>query len=1064
MPEGAVRSISEDENGHIILGIDGGGIAIIDDNYLITKQLLYNEDERGALNDNGVYDVFIDKQNRFWVATYGGGVNIYDPNRSAFRHIDHEINNYNSLNNNFVRAFLEDKKGNWWFGTEKGVSRWNRQNNRWTHYYNERGKTNILGHNAVLSLAEDADGNIWIGTYSGGVTRLNPTTNQTTIFRNNTRNPNTLGTDFIYCIFRDSKDELWFGGIRGKVSKYDKATNAFKRYDIQAVFDMTETSNGDMYFGTPNGLIKLRRKDLKTSIIPLPNVVGNNLILCFHKTENDKIWLGTQSSGLIYYDTKTEKTEQYLTTNGLPSNIIVGILEDKNKRIWVSTGRGISCLDNGIFYNYDNQDGLENLEYNTRSFGKTSTNEFIFGGQNGFTIFKPLDFKNEKSKIPKIYFSDFKIANKSVAPSDVNAIISKPINDVKKLNLNYQQNAFTFDFVAIDYGFSAKNKYQWRLKGLEKEWSPVTTSHTAVYTNINPGHYVFEVKNSIDGKNWSAVRSIQIYIKPPFWRSIWAYLFYILVGVGVCFFIYNYLKIKIKEKSSEDKIQFFINIAHDLRTPLTLIKAPLQDLKEDKSLSENAQNKLNLIGKNSERLHQLMTQLLDFQKVDLGKMELQTREKDFIHYIKEKVTLFKSLAAEKSIQFVLNTDLDRLPLYYDTDKMDKIVYNLLSNAIKYTPKNGKVEVFVANEKGHCVLTIQDTGIGIPKDQQAHIFKRYVRGNNAVNHQIPGSGVGLMLTYQLVQLQKGKIELESEMDKGTTFIVRFPLGKQHLLPHQIITTNIPEVKDFPIVSLSNEINETPSISTANTPALSVLIVEDNPDLRNYISESLTGEYQVFTAENGAEGLEIAKAESPSLIISDVMMPIMNGMELCKNLKSNLETSHIPVILLTALNNTNYKVEGIQLGADVYLEKPFEIKVLKAYIQNLIAIRQRLQGKLQAKTIEVQKEDFPNPLDHEFIEKIRTIVLENLEDEDFSVEILCKTLLMSRPVLYRKVKALTGESIQNFTNVIRLNKAMELLKTQTYTISDVAYMTGFANPKYFSTSFKKHFGVSPSKIEP
>lgn len=1059
---GAIRAISATKNGEILFGIDGGGLVILDKSNEIKETFSFDEDRIGSLNDNGVYDIFVDNSQQIWITTFGGGVNIYNPNQSAFQLVQHEINNRNSLNNNFVRAFLEDKKGNWWFGTEKGVSKLDKVNNRWTHYYNEKGKTEILGNNAVLSLAEDDDGNIWIGTYSGGITRLNPNSGQTTIFKNNTRNPNSLGTNFIYCIHKDKNGDLWFGGIRGKVSKYVKKTNSFKRYEVNAAFDIAETKNGDLYFGTPNALFRLYAKNQQVKRIGLTNF-NNLLVVDLHNSNDENIWIGTQSNGLLKYNIATEKVTQYLKKDGLPSNIVVGILEDEKGRIWVSTSRGISCLDKGVFYNYDNQNGLGDLEFNIRSQGKTSGGQFIFGGQNGFTLFNPKDFKNSNVAAPRLFLSDFKIANQSVIPNTKDAPINVPIDDVESIVLDYTQSAFSFDFSAIDFGIASKHKYRWRLKNLEKEWSPATTNQTAVYTNIGSGRYTFEVQTSVDGKNWGETRSIYIRIKPPFWRSIWAYLFYIAALAAIGYLIYNYLNIRIREKSSEDKIQFFINIAHDLRTPLTLIKAPLQDLKSDNSISTESKNKLNLIGKNTERLHQLMTQLLDFQKVDLGKMELLTREKDIIHYLKEKISLFKSLAKAKNVELKFESSDDKIPLYYDTDKMDKVVYNLLSNAIKYTPENGEIIVKARQEKGNCILTFADNGIGIPKAQQANIFKRYTRGNNAVNYQIPGSGVGLMLTYQLVELQKGKIKLDSEEGKGSTFKLMFPLGKSHLQSHQILDKKVVvEPTEQLALPMLNQV-ETITQTTENTQTHTILIVEDNPELQSYLADSLSVSYNVLVADNGEQGLEIAKDENPNLIISDVMMPKMNGMEMCKLLKADIETSHIPVILLTSLNNTNYKVEGIQLGADVYLEKPFEIDVLKAYIKNLIAIREGLKGKLKAKKLKVNKADFPNPIDHEFIEKIKTIVLENLENEQFSVEVLCRMLLMSRPVLYRKVKALTGQSIQQFTNAIKLNKALELLKTDDYTISDVAYMTGFANPKYFSTSFKKHFGMSPSKID-
>ena len=1059
---GAIRGITSDNDGRILFGIDGGGLVLLDRNNTVEQVFTYDENNTGSLNDNGVYDIYVDNAQQIWITTFGGGVNIYNPNQSAFDLLQHEVNNNNSLNNNFVRAFLEDTKGNWWFGTEKGVSKLDKKSNRWTHYYNEKGKSPILGNNAVLSLAQDEDENIWIGTYSGGVTRLNINSGQSTIFENNTRNPNTLGTNYIYCIHRDNNGDLWFGGIRGKVSKYEQKTNSFKRYEINAVFDIAETSKGDLYFGTPSDLFVLKAGSQQIKRLNLEGFT-NLLIVDLYLSDDKNIWVGTQSNGLLKYEIASQQVTQFLKTDGLPSNTVVGILEDYSGRIWLSTSRGISCLDKGTFYNYDNQNGLSDLEFNIRSKGQVNDSIFIFGGQNGATIFNPYDLKNSNVKNPRLFFSDFKINNQSVTPKSENSPIDIPIDDVSKIVLNYTQNAFSFDFSAIDYNVTSKYKYRWRLKNLESSWSPTTTNQTAVYTNIGSGEYSFEVQTSLDGKNWGNPRTILLEIKPPFWRSTWAYLLYILILITIGYLIYNYLNIRIREKNSEDKIQFFINIAHDLRTPLTLIKAPLQDLKKDSTLSIQTKNKLDLIGKNTERLHQLMTQLLDFQKVDLGKMELLTREKNIIHFLKEKVSLFNPLAKAKNISLKFESLDDKILLYFDSDKMNKIIYNLLSNAIKYTPENGEIIIKAKRGKENFLLQISDNGIGIPKAEQANIFKRYMRANNAINYQIPGSGVGLILTYQLVELQKGKIKLESDEGKGSTFFLSFPIGKAHLKPHQILDKEIKieSKNDFVLPAINQTEHYIQPID--NKQLHTVLIVEDNPELQAYISDSLSDDYSILIANNGEEGLEIAKDESPNLIISDVMMPIMNGMKMCEELKANIETSHIPIIMLTSLSNTNYKVKGIQLGADVYIEKPFEIDVLKAYIKNLISTREQLKAKFKAKKLKVDKADFSNPVDHEFIKKINSIVLENLENEQFSVEFLCKKLLMSRPVLYRKVKDLTGQSIQQLITTIKLNKALELLKANEHTISDIAYMTGFANPKYFSTSFKKHFGVSPSRID-
>lgn len=1056
--EGAIRTINHWENNAFIIGIDGGGLLVMNNDLTIQKQFSYNEDQIGQLKDNGVYHIFLDEEQRYWIATYGGGINIYEPNSPKFRRIAHQINTPNSLNNNAVRAFIEDSKGNWWIGTEKGVSKYNPNQNVWKHFFNKKGQTNLLGSNTVLSLCEDDEGNIWIGTFAGGVTKLNPQTGQTTIYRTSESNE-SIGTNHVYKIYKDRKGQMWFGGIRGKLSKYLPATNTFEHINATMVYDMIEMSNGAFYLGTrTNGLFTLDTKTDKVTLVPFKDIEGAPMITCLYP-QGQSLWMGTQGRGLLHFDAQTEKITQFSTQEGLPANIVVGILEDKNGRLWLSTARGLSCFDikQGTFLNYDNQDGLGNLEFNLQAFGKTNKGQFLFGGQNGLTTFYPNDFHNNQTAIPKLFFTDFKLFNKSVKPS-ADAPIQQQLDDVQKIRLKHDQNAFSFDFVAINYGNAPKNKYKWRLKGFESNWSPSTNNASAIYTNIRHGQYTFEVIVSADGKNWSEPRSISIQIQPPFWQSSSAYLIYLVLILAIAALVSNYLSIRLKERNSEEKIKFFINIAHDLRTPLTLIKAPLEDL-EKESFSDTAQEKLQLIKRNTNRLYQLMTQLLDFQKADLGKLQLLTREKNIIHYLKEKTMLFQPLAKEKHINLRFESTLQNLPLYYDTDKMDKIIYNLLSNAIKYTPENGTVTITAFEEKKYCLIQVKDTGIGIPLKQQKQIFKRYTRGKNAINQQITGSGVGLMLAYKLVHFQKGTIDFESIEGQGTVFNLRFPLGKEHLAPENILTTAIEQQPQKPALEQTLSLNEIENTSQQWT----ILVVEDNFDLRTYIANNLQQQYKVLQAENGETGLAIAKVETPDLIISDVMMPKMDGIKMCHQLKTSVETSHIPVILLTALNETGYKVKGIQSGADIYLEKPFEMKVLQAYIQNLIQLRQQLHLKYQSNTVETpQKEDFTNPIDHEFMKKVNQIIMEYLPDESFSVEVLCRKLLMSRPVLFRKIKALTGHSIQKYINTIRLNEAMKLIKARQHTVSEVAYLTGFSNPKYFSTSFKKFFGVSPSKV--
>ncbi|PHN06552.1 hybrid sensor histidine kinase/response regulator transcription factor [Flavilitoribacter nigricans] len=1059
-PNGAVRSINFWPNGEVVVGIDGSGLLSLGEDLRMRERFIQDPNQKKSLNDNGIYHIFRDREARYWISTYGGGINIYDPQRPEFDLIQHQSYRPNSLGNNFTRAILEDSQGDLWVGTEKGISRYQPGLDQWTRYFNDPGNPNLLGNNNVLSLHEDRQGYIWAGTYGGGVSRIDPQTGRTTTFRHRSDDPQTIGTDFVYTIYEDREGVFWFGGIRGALTSYTPATDAYQYYEVPSVYDIFEVKNGLLYFGTVNGLFRLEKASGDIRQVHLPGIPQRVDIISMQQTRDSTLWLGTEGSGLIALSPDGSTVKQYVVADGLPSNSVVGILEDDFHRLWLSTSHGLSCLDpaKGNFINFGMSDGIGNFEFNRQAFANTRDGFFLFGGQNGITRFHPDILQQMVSNTPTLVFTDFKLFNRSVVPNSEGSPLDQQINETSRIELRHNQNAFSFEFTAIDFQNPAKNKYTWRLDGFEADWSPPTSDPSAVYTNLNSGDYTFQVKVSPDGQQWSEARSIAITIATPFWLSGWAFVLYALIGGSITALLINYFRIRIKERHSEEKIRFFVNIAHDLRTPLTLIKGPIRDMQQDPGLPEALQPQIDLIDKNATRLHQLMTQLLDFQKAGLGKMEFQVREKDIVAYLREKTELFQPWAREKSIQLTFHSDTDQLCLYYDTDKLDKIIYNLLSNALKYTPDHGRIGLKVSQEKDTCSITLSDNGIGIPKDQQSLLFKRYTRATNAVNYQIPGSGVGLMLVYQLVKLHKGRIELSSEENAGTTIRIWLPLGRRHLEDHQILT-EAPAVS-VPAPAIIPEPKASPVIQE-DGDAPTILVVEDHPEIRSYLTSNLGRHYRILEAEEGAKGLRLAREKAPDLIISDVMMPEIDGMSLCKQIKSNFETSHIPVILLTALQGTDYNIQGVESGADVYLEKPFELKVLEAYVKNLIALRIRLREKFLSLE-EPQPQDFPNAREHAFIEQLTGLIHQHLENEAFTVDLLCQEIALSRPVLFRKLKALTGQNIQNFIRIIRLKKAKELLEREQLTVAEAAYKTGFSSPKYFSTSFRKHFGVKPSEV--
>jgi signal transduction histidine kinase/AraC-like DNA-binding protein len=645
--------------------------------------------------------------------------------------------------------------------------------------------------------------------------------------------------------------------------------------------------------------------------------------------------------------------------------------------------------------------------------------------------------------------------------------LQKRLDLTDNLSLDYNQNSFSISFIGLNYTNPVKNQYTWKLEGFEREWTPRISSNTATYTNIPPGHYNFRVRSTSDMNEWNGdERSIKIYIQPPFYRTMWAYFFYTIMIISVALMILQFMRIRYEEHHAKEKIQFFINVAHDLRTPLTLIQSPLSRITESKTLSETDKINLELAQKNAGKLSQLFNQLLEFQKADLNKLQVQIGAHDIVGHLKEVVTAFQPLLDKKKIACELKAPFEKLEVWYDELILDKIFYNLISNAIKYNKENGKIVITVKSDKSNCYIEVDDSGIGIPADQQKKVFRSYFRASNAINSAETGSGVGLMLVRHLVELHKGKIDFVSKAGEGTCFKIKIPIKWKNFITSDFVSDA--DVRSGRATKPAHELIHKDSqmniphsdvFAEGRSKLPKVLVVEDSEDLRAFLANSLEPRYRVYGACNGREALSVIEKSHPDLILSDVMMPEMDGNMLCAHLKQHLETCHIPVILLTALTDNDYKIEGYDVGADAYLEKPFDIKVISR-IENLLRSRVLLKDKFLNYHTPSDAIGYKSKIDQDFIQKAVKIVTDNVTDPEFSVEEFCKKIFISRPVLYRKLKALTDQSPQDFIRIIRLKKAIEYMTQADMNINEAAYQAGFSDPKYFSTCFKKHYGKSPS----
>lgn len=1065
-----IKKIIPINSGYYLVGVDGLGAYIINESFEILRNFNHNEDKPNSLSSNGVYDLLRDDENRFWIATYGGGVNIYDPNFLPFKPIQHIVNKKNSLANNTGRAVLEDSFGNMWFGTKKGISKLNPSTNQWQHFYNRTNQKKQIGSNTILSLEQVSNNEIWIGSYGGGIDQLNLSTRKIQpAFPKHVLEENE-GSIYVYEILKDRDGNIWIGSIRGKLLKYNPTTKKIISYPIYSVQNIYEGSSNFLYIGCREGFYLFNKTNGEFKLfVPdknNPDAISSSACFCFYEDKNGKVYIGTEGGGLNIFNPKTEKFSHFTQKDGLPSNTIYGILPDKKEQVWLSTTNGLSLFNppGRKFVNYDISDGLSIKEFSIGASCITSKGKMIFGGESGFVSFDPLQI--QKILIaPKIFFTDFKISNKSYPIGDPNTPLSKHIDLTQKIVLDYHQNSFSFDFVGINYTNPVKNRYSWKLEGFEDEWTPSSSASIANYTNIHPGTYTFKVRASNLQDDWNGKqREITIKVQPPFWQTYWAYAIYLILFLGIASFIFKFIRIRIQEKNSNEKIQFFINVAHDLKTPLTLIKSPLTSLSSRENLPKQDSELLHMALKNVDKLTTYFTQLLDFQKAEMKKMQLQVGRHNLVEHLTEVSSSFQPLLEKKRLHFQLLSSQEVIELWYDHLKFDKIFYNLISNAIKYTPEEGKISICIELMRNQCLIKVEDSGIGIPENQQENIFKRYYRATNAINSEETGSGVGLLLVKQLVNAHSGTISFTSKPKAGTSFFIKFKMGNKHFNVNDFIDQQTDE-KYIPVfrTSIKPEVkeNKADKLPKPDTNLPKLLIVEDSKELNTFLGKELSSSYQIMQASNGKEALELIKEEEPDIIVSDIMMPEMDGRVFCNHLKKNIETCHIPIILVTALTSSDYKIEGYELGADGYIEKPFDLRILKSKISNLLNSHKVLKEKFLKQEDTSEQINYKNELDQEFIQKCMDIVNENLDNTDFSVEEFSKKLFISRPVLYRKLKALTDQSPQDFVKIIRLKKSAELIKTGKYSISEIAYSTGFSDPKYFSTSFKKFYGVSPSK---
>jgi signal transduction histidine kinase/ligand-binding sensor domain-containing protein/DNA-binding response OmpR family regulator len=1097
-----VRVLFEDNRKILWIGFDGAGLGKLDlgtGNFSVYQ---HSGNDPFSLSNNTVYTISQSSEGIIWVGNYSGGINLYNDKRYKFGIIQYNPFKQEGLGNNNVRTLYEDKEGIIWLGTRNGLDRYDPVKDVFKHYYHKEGDSHSISSNIVLSILEDSYGKLWVGTFSGGLNVLDKRSGRFEHYCTNPTDNTSISNNNIYHIFEDSSRNLWIGTL-SQLNKFNRSDGTFAKYPVSGIRYIFEDSQKRFYIGSSYGLY-LFDPNAGSATKIWPSGSRGYMVPFIYEDTKGELWVATKGRGVLRYSAERVLKASYTVNNGLPNDVINTIVEDDHGFLWLSTNKGICKFDpvTEEIRSYDYGDGLQGNEFNTNSGIKSKNGLIYFGGVNGLNYFYPNQIQDNLC-IPQVLLTNLKISNQQVGIGEEKSPLKTNISISKELNLKYDQSDFTFEFVALNYTFPGKNQYAYKLEGFEDNWNYVGNKRSATYTNIPAGEYVFRVKASNNDMVWNDTgASIEIFITPPFWRTWYAILFYFAVIISLLLMFKRYALIPVevknklliqrienekKEELNQLKLAFFTNISHEFRTPLTLVVGPLEKMLKNTPGNSANRQQIELMLRNSKRLLMMVNQLMDFRKIDMDKMQLKLKQGDICVFIKEIWQSFESLARDRRINYSFYSEKNSIVTWFDSDAIEKVVYNLLSNAFKFTSEvSGEISVFLSiiqepepNAKigwltkpkdyfpSYLQLIVKDNGIGIEKDKLHRIFDRFYVGDNMHSWKNEGTGIGLALAKSFVELHKGKIWSESDIGEGSRFYVKIPIipepfeannaritfeeggGKEH-------PKRMPDAEHYKKVS-----KEESELIPDNDDSVIVLIVEDNPDLLEFIKSNMKGNYCFLDATNGQEGFDIALKTVPDIVISDVMMPVMDGLEFCSKLKSHEITSHIPVILLTARASKEFKMEGFKTGADDYITKPFDPDLLESRMINLLESRMKLK-ELFSKEITLEPtQTIITSQDEKLLSKLMETIDENLDNSEFGVAELVVKLGTSRAVLYRKVKALTNMSVIEFIKTYKLKKAAQFLSQNNLSIAEIAYAVGYSDPKYFSKSFKEVFNISPKE---
>ena len=1051
----------------------GGGICAYDIQKKEIEFLQHNRLNPYTISDNATYSIYKDREGGIWVGTYFGGVNYYPYQYTPFDKY-YPVENRpetHTLIGKRIREFQLANDGRIWIGTEDGgLCLFNPQSNTFEHFLAD-GRPGSVSYNNIHGLLMNDD-QLWIGTYNHGLDIMDLATRKVVKHYAKTEDKNSLCDNSIFSIYKDHSGRVWIGTLYG-LCYYNPESDDFTRVtSLGNIFvnDILQTKDGMVWVGTlGGGLFRFNPNDNKWTTFKNdpknPASLAHNKIISLYEDSKATLWITTEGGGLCKYNTKEGNFTSFTTNEGLPNNVVYKVVEDNYSNLWFTTNQGVVCMNmnDSSIKQYTKSDGLLSNQFNYKSGIKDENGYIYFGGLDGFIAFNPSSFV-PNMHAPSVYIVQFELFNTIVKPGEKNSPLKESIESTKKIELKYNQSTFNFSFAALSYVAPEKNKYAYILEGFDEDWTYLDKVQKAGYSNVPPGKYTFKVKASNNNGVWSdEMASVDIHIHPPFYKTIWAYIIYLIIIISIIAFLSISYRDRIHKKNKrrqeifeneksreiyDAKIAFFTNITHEIRTPLSLIKGPLEYIINEKVNNTEKDEYLKVIERNTNRLLDLSNQLLDFRKTEQKGFRLNFASTDISLLINEMYMRFNPTAVQRNVKFEINLPSESFHADVDKEALTKILSNLFNNAVKYA--KSEINLTVKKEDDSFQIIIKNDGNKIKEYLHDKIFEPFYQIEDSDTKHIPaGTGLGLPLARSLAELHDGDLCYIQSDDEYNYFQLTLPIIQANSVKLEHSNTVVPVREE----SVPN--NEFDNISR-----YTLLIVEDDDDLRKFLYNQLKRHYNIFKATNGEEALDILDSKHIDAIVTDIAMPVMDGLQLCKEVKSNLNYSHIPIILLTAKTNLQSKIEGLDAGADAYVEKPFSMEHMLAQLSNLLSNRNKLKEAFINSPLVKIRSIAPTKADENFLKEVTEVIHKNISDTQFNVDTLASSLNMSRSSLHRKIKGVSELTPNELILLVKLKKAAEYIQ-EGYRISEVCFIVGFNSPSYFSKAFKKQFGVSPTE---